>query len=83
MPLRDYICADPARSCPHCLKGFEALEHAGATPLLTCSRCGAPIVRQISAPRVPPAKGSFTDRAKRAGFHQFKRKDQGTYEKQF
>ena len=83
MPLRDYICADEARSCPYCLKGFEALEHAGAKPLLTCSHCGAPIVRKISAPRVPPAKGSFTDRAKRAGFHQFKRVDKGAYEKQF
>jgi predicted nucleic acid-binding Zn ribbon protein len=83
MPLRDYICADPARSCPRCRNGFEALEHAGATPLLTCSRCGAPLVRQISAPRVPPTKGSFTDRAKRAGFHQLKRVDKGTYEKQF
>ncbi len=83
MPLRDYICADEARSCPHCRKGFEALEHAGATPLLTCSRCGAPIVRKISAPRVPPTKGSFLDRAKRAGFHQLKRVDKGTYEKQF
>ena len=83
MPLRDYICADPARSCAYCRKGFEFLEHIGATPLQTCSRCGAPIVRQISAPRVPPAKGSFTDRAKRAGFHQLKRVDHGTYEKQF
>ncbi len=83
MPLRDYICADPARSCPHCRNGFEWLEHAGATPLLTCSRCGAPLMRKISAPRVPPTKGSFTDRAKRAGFHQLKRVDKGTYEKQF
>ena len=83
MPLREYICADVACSCPHCRKGFEALEHCDAQPLLTCSRCGAPIVRKISAPRVPPTKGSFTDRAKRAGFHQFKRMDKGTYEKQF
>jgi hypothetical protein len=41
------------------------------------------VARQLSAPRVPPAKGSFTDRAQRAGFHQLKRVDQGTYEKQF
>ena len=83
MPLREYICTDPARGCEHCRNGFEWLEHPGAKPLLTCSRCGAPITRQLSAPRVPPAKGSFTDRAKRAGFHQFKRVDQGAYEKQF
>ena len=83
MPLRDYICADETRSCPHCRKGFEALEQPDAKPLLTCSRCGAPIVRKISAPRVPPTKGSFADRAKRAGFHQLKRVDKGTYDKQF
>jgi hypothetical protein len=41
------------------------------------------VARQLSAPRVPPAKGAFTDRAQRAGFHQLKRVDQGTYEKQF
>ena len=83
MPLREYSCVGAAHGCDFCRKGFEQLEALSAAPLAICPRCGAAVTRQLSTPRVPPTKGTFTDRAKRAGFHQLKRVDHGTYEKQF
>ena len=83
MPLREYACAAEAGGCAYCRAGFEVLEALPAPPVAACPRCGAPVARRLSAPSVPPTRGTFTDRAKRAGFHQLKRVDRGTYEKQF
>ncbi|MCX6995575.1 MAG: zinc ribbon domain-containing protein [Kiritimatiellaeota bacterium] len=83
MPLREYSCGPGTAGCAYCRLGFELLETLAATPPAVCPRCGAPVVRRLSAPAVPPPRGMFLDRAKRAGFHQLKRVDRGTYEKQF
>jgi len=83
MPLREYSCVNDAAGCAYCRRGFEQLEAPAAPPLAVCPRCGAPVARRLSAPSVPPARGTFRDRAQRAGFHQLKRVDRGTYEKQF
>ena len=83
MPLREYICGTGTAGCEYCRPGFELLETLSAVPPSACPRCGAPVERRLSAPAVPHPRGSFTDRARRAGFHQLKRVDRGTYEKQF
>ena len=83
MPLREYSCVPGAAGCAYCRQGFEQLEAPVAAPLSACPRCGAPVERRLSAPAVPPSRGALSDRAQRAGFHQLKRVDRGTYEKQF
>lgn len=81
MPIREYIAADPSGGCAHCREGFEQLEKVDAPPRSTCPRCGQPVRRKLSAPRVGPSKSGFDDRAKRAGFHKLKRIGRGEYEK--
>ena len=83
MPLREYNCVMEAAGCAYCRPGFEQLEAAAAVQLAACPRCGAPLERRLSAPAVPSPRGTLRDRAQRAGFHQLKRVDRGTYEKQF
>lgn len=83
MPIREYQARNAAQSCEKCGKGFERLESGSDTPLENCLHCGAPVVRQLSAPSVGASRSGFDQRAKNAGFHQLKRIGKGEYEKQY
>jgi len=81
MPIREYQSGDPQKGCNYCRNSFERIERIKDTPLLKCPRCGADIIRLISAPRVGASQTGADDRAKRAGFHKLKKISHGEYEK--
>ncbi len=83
MPIREYAAVDPKKSCTHCKDGFEEVEAMDAPPLEACPECGAPVQRQLSAPRVGGSKSGLDDRAKSAGFTKYKKLGKGEYEKKF
>ena len=83
MPIREYICSDENTSCEFCRKGFEQLEKLDQPSLASCPKCGSPVDRRISPPRVGGSKTGFDDRAKAAGFHKLKKLSHGEYEKQY
>ena len=83
MPLHEYKAKDAGQSCPYCLSGFEQLESLGGSSMQTCPRCGSPVGKQWSAPRVGRSVSNFDDRAKNAGFHKLKKSGAGEYEKQY
>lgn len=51
--------------------------------MLRCPRCGAPVEKQWSAPRVGHSVSNFDDRARSAGFHKLKKTGTGEYEKKY
>ena len=83
MPIREYICVDESKSCPHCRQLFERLEKMEEAPLAVCPDCGSPVHRALSAPSFQRHVSNLDDRAKRAGFHKLKRLGKGEYEKQY
>ncbi len=83
MPLYEYKAVDPLKSCPYCINGFEQLEAAGGAPMLRCPRCGSPVEKQWSAPRVGRSASGFDDRARQAGFHKLQKTSRGEYEKKY
>lgn len=83
MPIYEYQARDPQVSCATCANGFERLQRLTDPPLSTCPRCGAPVVKLISAPAVGLSHSGLDDRAKSAGFHKLKRLGKGEYEKQY
>ena len=83
MPIREYICCDESKGCDFCRKGFEQLEKIEQSPIAFCPKCGVPVERKISPPRVGGSRSGFDDRAKNAGFHKLKRLGHGEYEKQY
>jgi len=83
MPIREYSAVDPRKSCAHCKEGFELVETLNAPVEENCPECGAPVQRQISAPRVGGSDSGFDDRAKSAGFSKLKKLGHGEYEKKY
>ena len=83
MPVYDYEAVSPEKSCPHCAKGFEAVQSIKDPRLQTCPECGAPVRRLISAPAIGRSKSGLDDRAKSAGFTKLKRIGKGEYEKMY
>ncbi|MCE9614214.1 MAG: zinc ribbon domain-containing protein [Lentisphaerae bacterium] len=83
MPIYEYRARDEHVSCPTCAHGFERLQRLSDTVLTVCPRCGAPVVKLISAPSVGGSKSGLDDRAKAAGFHKLKRLGKGEYEKTY
>jgi putative FmdB family regulatory protein len=81
MPVYDYRAKDSAQSCEFCRLPFEMTRRLSDPPLENCPKCGAPIVKLISAPALGRSKSMLDDRAKAAGFHKLKRVDQGAFEK--
>jgi putative FmdB family regulatory protein len=81
MPIREYQAANPEKGCDYCRKRFERLEHFNEPAMAKCPRCGADLVRLISAPRVGASQSGADDRARRAGFHKLKKISHGEYEK--
>jgi len=83
MPIREYRATDPKKFCPHCKEGFEQVESIDAPASTACPKCGHPVERQISAPRVGGSVSGFDDRAKSAGFSTLKKLGHGEYEKKY
>lgn len=83
MPIREYICEDGGGGCDFCKVGFEQIEKIEQPPMSVCPKCGAAIVRKISAASFGKLTSNFDDRAKSAGFHKLKRLGHGEYEKQY
>lgn len=83
MPFYEYQARDPEHSCEFCAHRFEQLRRLSDPPLTACPKCGAAVVKLISAPAVGASKSGFDQRAKQAGFHQLKRVGKGEYEKTY
>jgi predicted nucleic acid-binding Zn ribbon protein len=83
MPLYVYKAKEVAQACPYCVNGFEQLEALGGAPMLRCPRCGSPVEKQWTAPRVGRSASGFDDRARGAGFHKLKKTGTGEYEREY
>ncbi len=83
MPIYEYQAAEGGKGCPFCAGGFERMQSIGEPKLTKCPKCGAPVVRLISAPSLGRSASSLDDRAKAAGFTKLKRLGKGEYEKQY
>lgn len=81
MPTYVYEAADAARSCAHCANGFETMQSIHDDRLTACPSCGAPVFRVIQAPGLGHSRTDLNYRAKRAGFHTYKKVQKGEYEK--
>ena len=81
MPIYEYRTAGET-SCAHCADGFDAMQKISEAALTECPRCGAPVQRQISAPRIA-RPGPSLDRAnlEKHGFTQYRKSGKGVYEK--
>ena len=83
MPIYEYQAEEPTRNCSCCRRPFEALRKLSDPPLAACPRCGAPVVKLISAPSVGASRSGLDARAKHAGFHKLQRLGKGEYEKRY
>ncbi|MEN7972217.1 MAG: zinc ribbon domain-containing protein [Verrucomicrobiota bacterium] len=83
MPIREYIAADPKKSCKTCEAGFEQVEQVNDSSLTACPECGNKVQRQLSAPSVGRSESGLHDRAKNAGFTTYKKTSKGEYEKKY
>lgn len=81
MPIREYQARAPGRGCRVCRLKFERFESQRAAPLGRCEKCGAELVRLISAPNVGASQSGADARAKAAGFHKLKKISKGEYAK--
>ena len=48
MPIYEYQAVDPAVSCDHCLRPFEAIQGLKDRPLKKCPECGGRVRKIIS-----------------------------------
>ena len=83
MPIYEYRVKDGTQGCEHCARPFELMQRMADAPLAVCPKCGAPVVRLISAPSVGHSRSSFDDRARKSGFHKLQRLGKGEYEKKY
>lgn len=83
MPIYEYQANEGGPHCGYCVNGFEIIQQISDAPLKQCPKCGAPVTKQISAPRVGSSKSNLDDRAKSAGFTKLKRLGKGEYERQY
>ena len=81
MPTYQYEARDRRKSCAKCRDGFEIMQSINDDRLTVCPDCGSPIVRVIGAPALGHSKTDLNYRAKRAGFHTYKKVQKGEYEK--
>lgn len=82
MPIYEYAARDPDQTaCDYCRRSFEQIQRISDPPLTHCPKCGAPVVKLISAPTVGASRSGADDRARAAGFHKLKRRGKGEYEK--
>jgi putative FmdB family regulatory protein len=83
MPIYEYQARHETASCAHCAKPFECLQRISDPPIEKCPKCGASVVKIISAPAVGSSKSGFDQRAKAAGFTKLQRLGKGEYEKKY
>ena len=83
MPVYDYQAAEPEKSCPHCVDGFETVQSIHDERMTVCPKCGAPVHKCFAAPAIGRSKSKLDDRAKAAGFKKLKRIGKGEYEKMY
>ena len=83
MPIYEYRCSDPKRSCSHCAGGFELMQKVSDPRAERCPRCNAPVEKIISAHTVGASRSGLDQRAKTAGFHKLERRGKGEYEKKY
>ncbi len=81
MPVYVYEAKEPAKGCSKCANGFEVVQSIEDARLEKCPDCGAPIFRVIQAPGLGHSRTDLNYRAKRAGFHTYKKVQKGEYEK--
>ena len=81
MPVYVYEAKEPVKGCARCAKGFEIVQSIEDARLEACPDCGAPIFRVIQAPGLGHSRTDLNYRAKRAGFHTYKKVQKGEYEK--
>jgi predicted nucleic acid-binding Zn ribbon protein len=81
MPVYVYEAKEPEKGCAKCAGGFETVQSIDDPRLEKCPDCGAPIFRVICAPGLGHSRTDLNYRAKRAGFHTYKKLQKGEYEK--
>ncbi len=81
MPVYVYEAKDQKKGCAKCSAGFEVVQSIADEKLTACPDCGAPIIRVIQAPGLGHSRTDLNYRAKRAGFHTYKKLQKGEYEK--
>ena len=83
MPIYEY--EPDGNTCEHCQGGFEAMQSFDDDPLTACPECGQPCHRVISAFAVCNRVGDvLSDKNLKAkGFTQYKKTDEGKYQKTF
>lgn len=81
MPIYEYAAKD--KGCQHCEAHFELLEKLSAEPLSVCPKCGAAVIRVISAPSVAVGNSHVLKEShvEKHGFTQYRRAGNGVYEK--
>ena len=79
MPV--YVYEAKGKGCARCANGFEISQSIKDDKLTVCPDCGAPVVRVIQAPALGHSRTDLNYRAKRAGFHSYKKVQKGEYEK--
>jgi putative FmdB family regulatory protein len=81
MPIYEY--AATGAGCEHCRGHFDVRQKLADDALTQCPRCGAPVLRVISAPAfaIGNAHTLKEKHAAKHGFTQYRRAGNGVYEK--
>lgn len=81
MPIYEYQ-ASSEKHCDYCGAGFELLRKMSEPELEQCPKCGAPVIRKISAANLGGSGPSLdTTNIEKHGFTQYKKAGNGVYEK--
>lgn len=81
MPIYEYQ-ASSEKNCDYCDAGFELLRKMSEPELEQCPKCGAPVIRKISAANLGGSGPSLdTSNIEKHGFTQYKKAGNGVYEK--
>ena len=83
MPIYVYKATDVKKACEYCKNGFDILQEMDEKPLAQCPKCGAPVEKTIARFSTGFSQTGFDSKAKEKGFHKLKRKDKGTFEKEY
>jgi putative FmdB family regulatory protein len=81
MPIFEYKPSGK-NECEFCSNGFEMLRKTSDEPLAACPKCGAEIVKILSAPSLAKSAPSLNPTNLEAhGFTQYRKSGKGVYEK--
>lgn len=81
MPIYEY--AARGKGCAQCEAHFDVRQKLADAELTECPKCGAPVMRVISAPAVAIGNAHTLreSHAAKHGFTQYRRAGKGVYEK--